>query len=270
MVRDAVGHNLAACSVSCECGRCVPGQSDELSCCPKFLPAWHIDACGAGIGLYPTGAMVNHNCRPNAVQSFVGAAIVFRCAAWRMWHCLRTAAVSLSPVLQRHSGASPPAAMCPQLRASDMHPIGISGTIMSEMHSRLHMRRAVRAILPGEEVTISYTDLKATRPERRAFLLRHYHFDVDAGTAAAAAAEQQPADVHLSGQAPGIATSVSRQPPGPLDAVDQQLTALQTPGAVRNPLLCDPTHSNARRHVSAARSGPAAESLSANARCQQQ
>ncbi len=158
--------------------------------------------------------------------------------------------------------------MCPQLRASNMHPIGISGTIMSEMHSRLHMRRAVRAIPPGEEVTISYTDLKATRPERRAFLLRHYHFDVDAGTAAAA--EQQPADVHLSSQAPGIAASVSRQPPGPLDAVDQQLTALRTPGAVRNPLLSESTRLRMPDAMcSAARSGPAADG-SADARCQQQ
>jgi len=32
----------------------------------------------AGVGLYPLGAMLNHSCKPNAMQSFVGKRIVFR------------------------------------------------------------------------------------------------------------------------------------------------------------------------------------------------
>ena len=31
----------------------------------------------AGVGIYPMGALINHSCRPNAVQSFDGAAIRF-------------------------------------------------------------------------------------------------------------------------------------------------------------------------------------------------
>ena len=32
----------------------------------------------AGVGIYPTGALINHSCRPNAVQVFDGASIQFR------------------------------------------------------------------------------------------------------------------------------------------------------------------------------------------------
>ncbi|KAI7835781.1 hypothetical protein COHA_010324 [Chlorella ohadii] len=39
--------------------------------------------------------------------------------------------------------------------------------------------RAVRVIQPGEEVTTSYTELAATRWERRRELLRHHQFDID-------------------------------------------------------------------------------------------
>lgn len=116
-----------------------------------------------GVGLYPTGAMVNHSCRPNAVQSFDGGAIVFR---------------------------------------------------------------AVRPIKPGKEVTISYTDLKATRPERRAFLLQHYHFDIDAGAEASSRDPPPMRDAGTSGAGPRLSTSVSQRPPGVLDEVDGQLAAL--------------------------------------------
>jgi hypothetical protein len=33
-----------------------------------------------GVGLYPLGALINHSCTPNCVQSFQGPAIVFRWA----------------------------------------------------------------------------------------------------------------------------------------------------------------------------------------------
>ncbi|KAL4855823.1 Histone-lysine N-methyltransferase [Chlorella vulgaris] len=45
--------------------------------------------------------------------------------------------------------------------------------------------RAVRTIQPGEEVTTSYTELAATRWERRAALLEHHLFDIDGPGAAA-------------------------------------------------------------------------------------
>jgi SET and MYND domain-containing protein len=34
-----------------------------------------------GVGLYPLGALINHGCRPNCVQTFAGRNIVFRCVA---------------------------------------------------------------------------------------------------------------------------------------------------------------------------------------------
>jgi hypothetical protein len=37
------------------------------------------------------------------------------------------------------------------------------------------------AFWQGAEATIAYTELAATRPERRAALLTNYHFDIDAG-----------------------------------------------------------------------------------------
>ena len=70
------------------------------------------------MGLYPVGAMVNHSCTPNAMQSFAGRRIAFR---------------------------------------------------------------AIRPIAAGDEVTISYVELAATRAERRAALMAGYCFDIDAG-----------------------------------------------------------------------------------------
>lgn len=60
--------------------------------------------------------------------------------------------------------------------------------------------RAVRPIDIDEEISISYTDLKVTRPQRRAFLQQHYHFDIDAGAAAEGAQESAPmVEVRTSG-----------------------------------------------------------------------
>ncbi len=39
--------------------------------------------------------------------------------------------------------------------------------------------RAVAPISPGQEVTISYIELAAARPERREALLTSYYFDID-------------------------------------------------------------------------------------------
>lgn len=47
----------------------------------------------------------------------------------------------------------------------------------------------MRAIQPGEEVTTSYTELAATRWERRRELLRHHQFDIDADAANKPAAD---------------------------------------------------------------------------------
>ena len=71
-----------------------------------------------GVGLYPVGAMLNHSCMPNAMQSFVGRRIVFR---------------------------------------------------------------ALQPTAVGQEATISYVELAATRAERRAALLEGYGFDIDGG-----------------------------------------------------------------------------------------
>ena len=103
--------------------------------------------------------MINHSCHPNAVQSFNGS--VNRIQV----HCCRF--------------------------VSNAHDKHADGHILLAKHcswsafqlgaSLIHYCRAVRSIEPGEEVTISYTDLKTTRPERRAFLLQlYYHFDTDA------------------------------------------------------------------------------------------
>jgi hypothetical protein len=42
-----------------------------------------------GVGLYPLGALVNHSCRPNCMQTFSGRNIVFRWAVLSGWHQCR-------------------------------------------------------------------------------------------------------------------------------------------------------------------------------------
>ena len=34
-------------------------------------------SCHAGVGLFPTGALINHSCTPNTMQSFQGQHITF-------------------------------------------------------------------------------------------------------------------------------------------------------------------------------------------------
>ncbi len=82
----------------------------------KTLPTWSVN--DTGVGLYPVGAMLNHSCVPNVMQSFAGRRIIFR---------------------------------------------------------------AIAPIAAGQEATISYVELSATRAERRATLLAGYCFDIDAG-----------------------------------------------------------------------------------------
>ena len=79
-------------------------------------PDWSVN--GTGVGVYPVGAMLNHSCTPNVMQSFAGRRIIFR---------------------------------------------------------------AIAPIAAGQEATISYVELSATRAERRAMLLAGYCFDIDAG-----------------------------------------------------------------------------------------
>ena len=79
-------------------------------------PDWSVN--GTGVGVYPVGAMLNHSCTPNVMQSFAGRRIIFR---------------------------------------------------------------AIAPIAAGQEATISYVELSATRAERRATLLAGYCFDIDAG-----------------------------------------------------------------------------------------
>ncbi len=85
--------------------------------------------------------------------------------------------------------------------------------------------RAIRDIAPGEEVTTSYCELAAPRWERRAALLQHHSFDIDAeasGAAAAAgsasrdttapaAAPLPPSAAPGSGSAAAVATVAAQQ-----------------------------------------------------------
>ena len=75
--------------------------------------------------------------------------------------------------------------------------------------------------------TLSPEKVPAAAPtERRAFLRRHYHFDIDA-------AAPPPPPPPWRGEAAGGAVCEWRPaaPPGPLDHVDRHLTALRSPGA---------------------------------------
>ena len=53
-------------------------------------------------------------------------------------------------------------------------------TVQSFTGKRI-MFRAIQPIAAGQEATISYVELAATRAERRAALLDGYCFDIDAG-----------------------------------------------------------------------------------------
>lgn len=106
---------------------------------------------------------------------------------------------------------------------------------------RLLRRRAVRPIPAGHEVTTSYTELAATRWERRRELLRHHLFDIDAeqggaeaegaaasGSAAGAAGGPSPA----GSSAAGGASAAGAAPPGllPSWAAAMQCLPAEPPG----------------------------------------
>ena len=101
-------HHRHGQSLSLSCRNPIDAVSDGICSVPDC----------AGVGLYPVGAMLNHSCKPNAMQSFQGRRIIFR---------------------------------------------------------------AMQPIAAGQEATISYVELGATRAERRAALLESYRFDIDAG-----------------------------------------------------------------------------------------
>lgn len=123
-----------------------------------------------GVGLYPTGALINHSRGFNAVQSFQGPKVRFV---------------------------------------------------------------AVRDVLPGEEITISYMDLKCTRPDRRLFLQRHYHFDIDDGSM------PLPLPIWSGSSVGGARASYTATAPAMLDAPDGQLTQLLTAGAHMLPMVTE-------------------------------
>ena len=110
----------------------------------------------AGVGLYPRGAMLNHSCTPNAMQSFCGSRIVFR---------------AITDILQAR----------PAPAQSILESPGKSAVRSNA--SAAKSRQCVEPIYSwqGVEATIAYTELAATRAERRAALLTNYHFDIDAG-----------------------------------------------------------------------------------------
>jgi hypothetical protein len=94
--------------------------------------------------------------------------------------------------------------------------------------------RSLRAIPAGEQLTISYVELAATRQERRRQLLQQYFFDIDGLTAAAADPGQvggvvqlqlvcRLPELHATCQLPVTCHSTSTSPPWPTDAADKQL-----------------------------------------------
>ncbi len=115
----------------------------------------------------------------------------------------------------------------------------------------LSSTRAIRDIAAGEEVTISYVELAATRHERRQELLQHYFFDIDAvqhgpphmqeeqqqqPQPQPQQQQQQQQQQQSRWQLEEGATLVSYggttgQPPWPQDPADAQLTRMVLAGA---------------------------------------
>jgi len=86
--------------------------------------------------------------------------------------------------------------------------------------------RALRPLAAGEELTISYVDLLATRQERRRALQASYFFDIDRGVLAAAPAPPARAEI-----AEGAVSVVWPEgPPWPCDDCDRQLCAVGAEG----------------------------------------
>ncbi|KAK9829973.1 hypothetical protein WJX72_008972 [[Myrmecia] bisecta] len=118
-----------------------------------------------GVGIFPTGALLNHSSNPNAMQSFCGTQIVFR---------------------------------------------------------------ALRPIVAGEEVCISYIELAATAAEQRMSLLDSYYFDLDPRLTQAQMAVPLRRVRLATDWGPSVHFHIYATPPWPLDARDTHLTACQT------------------------------------------
>ncbi|EFN53133.1 hypothetical protein CHLNCDRAFT_137504 [Chlorella variabilis] len=133
------------------------------------------------VGIFPLGAMANHDCRPNTLHAFRGGRMVFR---------------------------------------------------------------AVRAIQPGEEVTTSYTELAAPRWERRAVLLQHHLFDIDAppgdGGAVAEAAAAEAAGLGAGSAAEAAPGAAAAGATGPSSTAAGATRSAEQQTAVQAALQCMP------------------------------
>ena len=146
-----------------------------------------------GIGLYPTGALINHSCTPNAVQTFEGPTIQFIALAPIAPGKPPDVTLSGVPTHAEQGTASctacqalpPPAGHAcwpPKQCASGLgHCCPVSDEAAQLAASRLKRRPLYQTTHTGAgaEITIAYTELAATRQERRDFMFTNYHFDID-------------------------------------------------------------------------------------------
>lgn len=182
------------------------------------------------VGIFPRGALVNHACQPNTVHSFAGDRMLFR---WRGWGTLKS---QVKVRVQRWPGTCAQTIGQPsqgaaalQMRCGACHACLCSSspasTHCTSCHRILILRRAVRAIQPGEEVTTSYTELAATRWERRRELLRHHQFDIDA------AAVDEAASTAAAGTAAGAGSKAPETANGTTAAASSGGTTAGGPSA---------------------------------------
>jgi len=84
----------------------------------------------------------------------------------------------------------------------------------------------------GQKITISYMELDALRPDRRAMLRENYFFDIDLG--APTSPPRPLATCHLPGPrrghgppvVDGVVVRVYEEPPSPLDTDAEEITAV--------------------------------------------
>ena len=158
---------LHTCRHSC----CLPCTA--LSRSARRHP-FHVPIPSTGIGLFLRGAMLNHSCTPNAVQSFSGRRIVFRAVS---------PIPKVTPALSSHAAMS--LSFSARLWLATASPFGATEAVRNvQPETGLHLSpgpQLVPGACKGAEATIAYVELAATREERRAELLASYHFDIDAG-----------------------------------------------------------------------------------------